>query len=83
MQDSTGGGVLIQPIQSAIIAALRQAGLDAGSDEGIHWRRCLKRKNADGIVDYLSGLTITQGRHAGKPFTVLPWQRKVCARSFC
>ena len=36
----------------------------------------------DLVVDYLSGLTITQGRHAGKPFEVLPWQRRFIKGTF-
>ena len=31
---------------------------------------------------YLSGLEITQGRRAGEPLTVLPWQRKFIAGAF-
>ena len=26
------------------------------------------------IVDYLEGLTVSQGRLAGEPFRVLPWE---------
>ena len=28
------------------------------------------------VTDYIEGLTITQGRHAGKPFVLHPWQRR-------
>ncbi len=31
---------------------------------------------------YLAGLRITQGRHAGEPFAVLPWQRRFVAGAF-
>ena len=31
---------------------------------------------------YLSGLTITQGRRAGEPFAVLPWQRRFVRGAF-
>ena len=30
-------------------------------------------------ADYIAGLTIGQGRHAGKPFTILPWERRFLA----
>ncbi len=29
---------------------------------------------AKGVLAYLGGLVIGQGRHAGEPFLVLPWQ---------
>ena len=32
-----------------------------------------------GLVEYLSGLTVTQGRRAGQPFHVLPWQAEFVA----
>ncbi len=35
-----------------------------------------------GLVDYLSGLTITQGRLSGQPFLVLPWQARFVRRAF-
>ena len=31
---------------------------------------------------YLSRLTVTQGRRAGQPFTVLPWQRRFVRGAF-
>ena len=31
---------------------------------------------------YLSGLTVTQGRHAGQPFKVLPWERRFIRGAF-
>ncbi len=34
------------------------------------------------LTDYLSGLTVTQGRLAGQPFTVLPWQRRFVRHAF-
>ena len=34
------------------------------------------------LTDYLSALTITQGRHAGSPFAVLPWQRRFVRGAF-
>ena len=34
------------------------------------------------LTDYLARLTITQGRHAGKPFAVLPWQRRFVRGAF-
>ena len=34
------------------------------------------------LVEYLGGLTITQGRHAGKLLTVLPWQKRFCHGAF-
>lgn len=33
--------------------------------------------NARPLIDYLSNLTVTQGRHAGQPFNVLPWQSRL------
>ena len=34
------------------------------------------------LVDYLSGLTVSQGRLAGQPFTVLPWQARFVRGAF-
>ena len=34
------------------------------------------------LLTYLSGLTVTQGRLAGQPFAVLPWQRKFLSKAF-
>ena len=34
------------------------------------------------LTDYLSALTITQGRHAGDPFRVLRWQRQFVRGAF-
>ena len=34
------------------------------------------------IEQYLSGLVVTQGRRAGEPLTVLPWQRKFVRGAF-
>ena len=34
------------------------------------------------LLTYLSGLTITQGRLAGQPFKVLPWQRRFVRGAF-
>ena len=31
---------------------------------------------------YLAGLTVSQGRRAGEPLTVLPWQRRFCRGAF-
>ena len=31
---------------------------------------------------YLGGLTVTQGRRAGDPLTVLPWQRRFITGAF-
>ena len=38
--------------------------------------------NHNRLVDYLSGLTVTQGRLAGQPFTVLPWQTRFVRGAF-
>ena len=35
-----------------------------------------------GLVSYLEGLTVTQGRLAGQPFRVLPWQRRFVRGAF-
>ena len=35
-----------------------------------------------GLESYLSGLTVSQGRRAGEPFTVLPWQRRFVRGAF-
>ena len=37
---------------------------------------------AEPLHRYLARLTITQGRHAGKPFDVLPWQRRFVRGGF-
>lgn len=34
------------------------------------------------LSDYLGGLTVSQGRRAGQPFTVLPWQRRFVRGAF-
>ena len=34
------------------------------------------------LCDYLSGLTVSQGRRAGEPFKVLPWQRRFIRGAF-
>ena len=34
------------------------------------------------LLDYLTTLTISQGRRAGCPFEVLPWQRRFCRGAF-
>ena len=34
------------------------------------------------IIEYLSGLTVSQGRLAGQPFTVLPWQGRFVRGTF-
>ena len=34
------------------------------------------------LLSYLSGLTVSQGRLAGQPFTVLPWQRRFARGAF-
>ena len=35
-----------------------------------------------GLERYLSGLTVSQGRRAGEPFAVLPWQRRFVRHAF-
>ena len=35
-----------------------------------------------GLIRYLSGLRVTQGRRAGEPFAVLPWQRRFVRHAF-
>ena len=34
------------------------------------------------ILDFLSTLTVSQGRHVGQPFNVLPWQRRFIRGAF-
>ncbi len=34
------------------------------------------------FFDYLSGLTVSQGRLSGEPFKVLPWQRRFVSGAF-
>ena len=34
------------------------------------------------LIEYLETLTVTQGRLAGEPFTVLPWQRRFLRMAF-
>ena len=34
------------------------------------------------LLDYLSGLTVSQGRLAGQPFRVLPWQQRFVRGAF-
>ena len=38
--------------------------------------------NHTDLIHYLSSLTITQGRRAGQPFDVLPWQRRFIRNVF-
>ena len=42
----------------------------------------IQSRLSDRIADYLRRLVITQGRHAGKPFEVLPWQRRFIRGAF-
>ena len=37
---------------------------------------------AASLIDHLGTLTVSQGRHAGEPLTVLSWQRKFVAGAF-
>ena len=34
------------------------------------------------VLDYLGTLTVTQGRMAGQPFPVFPWQRRFIRGAF-
>ena len=43
---------------------------------GGHWISAIP------LIDYLESLTVTQGRLAGQPFKVLPWQRRFVRRAF-
>ena len=47
---------------------------------GIHEDR-ITISNA--LLDFLSGVTVSQGRLAGQPFTVLPWQARFARGAFC
>ena len=38
--------------------------------------------SAKRVANYINGLTIGQGRHAGRPFTLLPWQRRFLQGAF-
>ena len=40
------------------------------------------RADPRALETYVSGLLIGQGRHAGQPFTVLPWQRRFLRGAF-
>ena len=42
----------------------------------------IDEKTAKALVKYLSSLTVTQGRHAGQKFKVLPWQRDFVLGAF-
>ena len=42
----------------------------------------MKQALPDRIAAYLAGLTISQGRHAGNLFEVLPWQRRFLRGAF-
>ena len=42
----------------------------------------LSRQGTIDLIRYLAGLTVSQGRRAGEPFTVLPWQRRFIRGSF-
>lgn len=42
----------------------------------------LHNRNMKALIDYISGLKVTQGAHAGKSFTVLPWQRRFIRGAF-
>ena len=39
-------------------------------------------KQTKALLDYLGGLTVTQGRLAGQPFHVLPWERRFIKGAF-
>ena len=47
---------------------------------GIHEDR-ITISNA--LLGFLSGVTVSQGRLAGQPFTVLPWQARFARGAFC
>ena len=34
------------------------------------------------LCEFLAGLTVSQGRRAGEPLTVLPWQRRFVRGAF-
>ena len=34
------------------------------------------------VLAYLAGLTVTQGRMAGEPFPVLPWEKRFVMGAF-
>ena len=42
----------------------------------------LNRSTSQPLERYLAGLTVTQGRHAGELFTVLPWERRFVRGAF-
>ena len=42
----------------------------------------MKQALPDRIAAYLAGLTISQGRHAGNLFEVLPWQKRFLRGAF-
>ena len=39
-------------------------------------------KQTKALLDYLGGLTVTQGRLAGLPFHVMPWERRFIKGAF-
>ena len=45
------------------------------------WLR-MTSSNHNRLIDYLSSLTVSQGRLAGQPFAVLPWQRRFVRGAF-
>ena len=40
------------------------------------------RLNKSTLIDYLGGLVVTQGRAAGEPFKVLPWEKRFIRGAF-
>ena len=46
------------------------------------WKGGKGSVNTKALLAYLSGLTVTQGRLAGRPFKVLPWQRRFVREAF-
>ena len=52
---------------------------DAAGSVGPWWGDATSMK---ALESYLSGLTVSQGRRAGEPFVVLPWQRRFVRGAF-
>ena len=41
-----------------------------------------RQSSGDRFLRYIGGLVIGQGRHAGQPFDVLPWQKRFITGAF-
>ena len=81
-RDKTIGAVSL----SALLPDSLARGTPAGRVHGETLERgsgyTMKQDLPGAVLEFLGGLTITQGRLAGEPFPVFPWQRRFVQGAF-